>query len=616
MRSAGSVVRALTAAVCAAAAAAAATARADEPAVDFGAIGARVDLAIADAGTGPVLRPRYVAVARRLAKPDRPGLSDDWLKLERVAIECRRTLVQDTVLLAALDGALDDGEAELAGIAVSAVRASLLVDEGAARRRIDRLLVKARRAQDAVERNRIFGRDDRACRSGAASAAAYAHAEELAEKLVRKQDARPATWKTSLEGLSGALLSVWVAPAPSGGPGDVYTVGASAGGGPLFLRGSPEGFVRIPVAASGDLWWVDGVPGAGVWACGTEGRVVRYDPADGDVTDLSTGALATHYGLWGSSPFDVWVVGADPDGTGPESAVRRFEGAAWTQAVLPEEVAGKTLFKVWGTAFNDVWVCGQGGVLLHFDGETWSAVASGTPSTLLTVHGASPTTAVGGPGVAAVIVERGAGGAFAPAALPAGTESLNGVFVPPTGDAWAVGYFGTVLRRTKGVWRTAPGVPKTLGRHHHAVHVDAAGGVWVAGGDLFTMTSGSLLYYGPRSVATDVLPRARLSDIFQPVLYASCAFTACHVDPFLSEELDLETEDDAFAGLVEVPSRQSPLLRVAPGRPSQSYLWHKMQGTHLAVGGSGDRMPQGEDPLNADKMAQLRAWILEGALDD
>ena len=72
----------------------------------------------------------------------------------------------------------------------------------------------------------------------------------------------------------------------------------------------------------------------------------------------------------------------------------------------------------------------------------------------------------------------------------------------------------------------------------------------------------------------------------------------------------------AHEGLVGVPSRQSALLRVAPGFPSRSYLWHKLRGTHASVGGGGDRMPQGDPPLSTAQMNVIRAWIVEGALDD
>jgi hypothetical protein len=253
-------------------------------------------------------------------------------------------------------------------------------------------------------------------------------------------------------------------------------------------------------------------------------------------------------------------------------------------------------------------------VLLHWDGAAWSSVASGTGSTLITVHGSTPPVAVGGGGVAAVIVERGAGGAWVPAGVAAGTPSLNGVFVPPSGAAVAAGFMRTVLRRAGSSWSLLAGVPSTA-RDLHAVFVDDEDNAVMVGGDLFGLSAGVLVSYGRRSLPSEIVPQARLRGHVEPLLSARCAEAGCHLPPFLAEELDLSSASAIRARTVGVPSRQSRLVRVAPGRPSASYLWHKVQGTQATVGGGGNRMPNGQEPLPADALAAIRAWILEGAPD-
>ena len=57
-----------------------------------------------------------------------------------------------------------------------------------------------------------------------------------------------------------------------------------------------------------------------------------------------------------------------------------------------------------------------------------------------------------------------------------------------------------------------------------------------------------------------------------------------------------------------------PLSLVTPGDSSQSYLMHKLDGTHLGVGGSGDSMPPGLPLLDQDTRDGIRAWIDDGAL--
>jgi hypothetical protein len=69
----------------------------------------------------------------------------------------------------------------------------------------------------------------------------------------------------------------------------------------------------------------------------------------------------------------------------------------------------------------------------------------------------------------------------------------------------------------------------------------------------------------------------------------------------------------AYASLVGVKSTESALNRVEPGKPDDSYLVRKIEGTHAAAGGTGDRMPAGGGPLPAAKIEMIRAWIEQGA---
>ena len=99
----------------------------------------------------------------------------------------------------------------------------------------------------------------------------------------------------------------------------------------------------------------------------------------------------------------------------------------------------------------------------------------------------------------------------------------------------------------------------------------------------------------------------------QPILTDRCAFGGCHAStsPAAGQSL---AEGLAYVSLVNLPSQELPSMdRVEPGDPDQSYLVHKIQGTHLAVGGSGLRMPRGQEPLSEDQINLIRAWIEQGA---
>lgn len=92
----------------------------------------------------------------------------------------------------------------------------------------------------------------------------------------------------------------------------------------------------------------------------------------------------------------------------------------------------------------------------------------------------------------------------------------------------------------------------------------------------------------------------------QDIVDANC--TACHGASALGG-LDLR----ALSALAGVESAQRPGMRLlAPGDRDGSYLWHKLEGTHLAAGGSGQAMPPG-GPLDAALRDTLGTWIDAGA---
>lgn len=69
----------------------------------------------------------------------------------------------------------------------------------------------------------------------------------------------------------------------------------------------------------------------------------------------------------------------------------------------------------------------------------------------------------------------------------------------------------------------------------------------------------------------------------------------------------------AYDQLVDAPSAQLPgMVRVAPEDLQGSYLWHKICGTHLEVGGSGSAMPGA--PLSDADATRIAEWIVTGAL--
>lgn len=110
--------------------------------------------------------------------------------------------------------------------------------------------------------------------------------------------------------------------------------------------------------------------------------------------------------------------------------------------------------------------------------------------------------------------------------------------------------------------------------------------------------------------AAGAAPPPSFSKDIAPILKTRCAI--CHLTGKEAGNLALHPAA-AYDSLVKVRSVGAAMPRVAPGAPDKSYLMMKLDGTHLAGGGKGVRMPMGMPPLDAPIRALIRAWIAAGA---
>lgn len=125
------------------------------------------------------------------------------------------------------------------------------------------------------------------------------------------------------------------------------------------------------------------------------------------------------FDLWGSGPDDVWAVGRP-------GLLLHWDGTSWSRTDLGTSEA---LTAVWGTGAGDVYVVGHKGIGYHFNGSSWSGIGTGTGQNLYDV-GRGPggeTYICGQQGV----VRRLAGGAWvdtpdtAVRYNPAGTATVD-----------------------------------------------------------------------------------------------------------------------------------------------------------------------------------------------
>jgi len=310
-------------------------------------------------------------------------------------------------------------------------------------------------------------------------------------------DAPAAEWQIVHEGLPGALLSVWGTSAT-----DVWAVGGDArdGTGPTVLHYDGSAWERVETGRdSGTLWWVFGFEGGPIYMGGEGGVILRYE--DGSFTETTTPGTGTVFGIWGSSPTDLWAVGGGSDAMGG-FAWRLDGGDEWVaEPTVPADVPTRAaIWKVFGRSADDAWLVGSNGVSLYWDGSELSEGETGVGSSLFTVHAnGSRYVAVGG--LATGIIVENDDGTWHTVALEEVVPSLSGVVLGEGETAWAVGNYGGVYARDASGWRMED-TGLALAENLHAVWLDPDGGVWAVGGQTFAapVTDGLMLHLGHEAI--------------------------------------------------------------------------------------------------------------------
>lgn len=203
------------------------------------------------------------------------------------------------------------------------------------------------------------------------------------------------------------------------------------------------------------------------------------------VTVPTTGVL---WGLWGTSASDVWTVGEN-------GVILRWNGASWTQATA---LAGTTgLNAVWGSGARDVWFAGDGGLLIHFDGTTFTA--STLSPAVGTVYG------LWGSGASDIwaATTSGAyhydGSSWAPKLGPAGTN-VTAVWGSGASDVWF--FEGSAIDHWDGSAFTQ--LPLPAPASIYGVSGSSARDIWAAGSE------GNIFHYDGTAWSAVASPTTQL----------------------------------------------------------------------------------------------------------
>ncbi|HEY3500431.1 MAG TPA: hypothetical protein VGK73_37320 [Polyangiaceae bacterium] len=203
---------------------------------------------------------------------------------------------------------------------------------------------------------------------------------------------------------------------------------------------------------------------------------------------------------WSVAGFAVALAALGCSGAAEEPPASEAE---WT---LVHEQLPAALISVWGTAEDDVWAvgadAGDGPLVLHWDGATWTTLATGVRADLYWVHGfAGGPVFAGGTNGTIVVYEDGV---FSQMSTP-GTATVFGIWGTSPAALWAVG--GTeggssgafAWRRDGNAWVEAEGFPEELtsSKALWKVWGKDETDVWLVG------TAGTALHYDGRVFEED-----------------------------------------------------------------------------------------------------------------
>ncbi|MBM3320885.1 MAG: hypothetical protein FJY73_09445 [Candidatus Eisenbacteria bacterium] len=162
-------------------------------------------------------------------------------------------------------------------------------------------------------------------------------------------------------------------------------------------------------------------------------------------------------GLWGSSSENVFAVGrvyevlagaAGSSGKGAprslsESGVLHFDGSSWKEML---RLSGPWLTSVHGASEDDVYAVGEGGIILHFDGIEWSEEESGSSVDLRYVRVGEDGIVFAVDGYGAVLVREAGGWTLRSSGAPElFDDAYPSIWGTSVSDVWAASHHEWIL---------------------------------------------------------------------------------------------------------------------------------------------------------------------------
>lgn len=158
-----------------------------------------------------------------------------------------------------------------------------------------------------------------------------------------------------LPATAGVQHGVW-----SPGNGTYYFVGQDC------WEYSDQTFSPIPELGDHTMYDVFGFDATSIFACGRRGTVMFYDGTTWSELEKPSAAFENPLNsLWGPSPDAVYIAG--------DGCILFWDGNVMKVMHEPQE----EILDIWGRSTDDVYAVGTNDTILHWDGNTWSSMASG-----------------------------------------------------------------------------------------------------------------------------------------------------------------------------------------------------------------------------------------------
>lgn len=284
------------------------------------------------------------------------------------------------------------------------------------------------------------------------------------------------TWTPAFDAAGeGWLMNVW-GPAED----DIYAVGGAIDDGNI-MHFDGETWTRMSHPETPLLNWVFGFGADDLHVVGNDGTILHWDGSSWSAVESPTDQDL--WGVWGAAPDDVWAVGGTARRPGGVPTVIHYDGTTWSGAETPTPMRENVFafFKVWGSSASDVYVVGDAGIVLHWDGAAWEELFVGAMDDLVAVWGLGPdfVVAVGGRGNGIVSFFDGEDWR---SEFVSPLPGLNGVWMRSPDEVHVVGNRGTLAVFDPATF-TFEEPPVTTTLDYHAIHGNGST-LYAVGGNL------------------------------------------------------------------------------------------------------------------------------------